>query len=328
MVGISGGIVLSVDSDGIVSASGEGSSFCSVTQADGGIPAVVRIVNRPFFLSAVKTDERSNPLGGATFSLHRTVDSGDGTFVKDYRPIAGFEALESDEDGLIPGIDENLAPGVYYLCEDSAPDGYSRASDVILTIGDDGTVSAVYDGGSSAPLSRTETEDGISYVLKIKNEKAETDDVLLTVTEEVAGALGNKAKNFVFTITAEDYSGTFQWMKNGEPQEPIASGETFGLMHGDAAVFTVPKGTSVSVVQDNENYSVSVRTDEGEYEETDGKSVVLDRDRKLDFLDVLDDDVPTGRRTDVEPFLIVVAVGCILLACSRKRRGRRLLPFA
>ena len=49
--------------------------------------------------------------------------------------MAGYEDLVTDEQGRIPGIDNTLIPGKYYLTETAAPEGYEGLKkDIVFTI--------------------------------------------------------------------------------------------------------------------------------------------------------------------------------------------------
>lgn len=102
-----------------------------INQASGDKMAELRIKNRELELKAVKQGLNSNgtqiPLGGAVFSLHREVTDGT-TTVMERNPISGYENLISEDGtGLIPKISEELNPGVYYLVEKEAPEGYIKS---------------------------------------------------------------------------------------------------------------------------------------------------------------------------------------------------------
>ena len=63
----------------------------------------------------------------------------------DYRPMEGYEQLETDENGIIPGIvlknadhPDGLKPGIYYLREETPLAYKPLGFDIRITIADDG----------------------------------------------------------------------------------------------------------------------------------------------------------------------------------------------
>ena len=107
------------------------------------MPAIT-IKNKPFKLNAVKTDLVSGvPVEGAGFELYREIkDSQTGNPMRDYRPMEGFENLQTKADGTIPKITmDDLKPGTYYLHEKSVPSQYKDVEyDVRLTIEKTGNI--------------------------------------------------------------------------------------------------------------------------------------------------------------------------------------------
>ena len=107
----------------------------------------VTIKNRIFSLQAVKVDatDESRTISGVEFALYSEVtDYYTGNPMPDYTPRAGFETLETDENGVIPRINlDDLSPGTYYLREKGTPSAYMALGyDVRLIIAPTGQISA------------------------------------------------------------------------------------------------------------------------------------------------------------------------------------------
>lgn len=127
------------------------------------------IKNRPFILKAIKMDgDSGQPLQGVSFALHkqRTVD---GITQFDPNPMDGYETLVTDEQGIIPGIDNTLPSGTYQLRENQAKQSYVLLSGYIhFTIGDTGriTLGTVPDGVtlSSEDSSSDETVECVIHI--------------------------------------------------------------------------------------------------------------------------------------------------------------------
>ena len=126
----------------IVNISGPDSQYYSVTQAQGSKPATVIIRNRPYDFEAVKKDgDTGKLLEGVHFELHKQVTVG-GITIFDLTPLTGYTDLVTDENGVIPKIDETLPPGTYQLREKATPSGYKTLPyHVEFTVSKTGAVS-------------------------------------------------------------------------------------------------------------------------------------------------------------------------------------------
>ncbi|MBQ1352726.1 MAG: fibro-slime domain-containing protein, partial [Firmicutes bacterium] len=114
----------STDEGVVVNVSGPDSQYYSVTQAHGTDPATVIIKNRPYTFEAVKKDgDTGKLLKNVHFELHKQVTVG-GIISFDLTPLTGYTDLVTDENGIIPKIDETLPPGTYQLREKATPAGY------------------------------------------------------------------------------------------------------------------------------------------------------------------------------------------------------------
>ena len=110
--------------DGTVTVRGVDSECYTVTQAQGTEPATVIIKNRPYVFKAVKKDgDTGRLLEGVHFALHKQVTVG-GITSFDLTPLTGYTDLVTDENGVIPKIDNTLPPGTYQLREKETPAGY------------------------------------------------------------------------------------------------------------------------------------------------------------------------------------------------------------
>ncbi|MBR3403636.1 MAG: Ig-like domain-containing protein [Parasporobacterium sp.] len=161
--------------NGVTVTAGD-TDYYDLKQAEGTTMATLTIKNRPFTLTAVKEGENmdyttTSPLQGVHFELHKwkTVD---GTSGFDVRPESGFEDLVTDENGVIPGINEDLKPGKYQLREKATPSGFYQLSDYIeFTISDTGVITIE----SHPEVTLTETTDeysgSVDYTMTIVNKR-------------------------------------------------------------------------------------------------------------------------------------------------------------
>ena len=173
--GLTAPLTITVHS-GKASLSGDATAACSYTEPAGtgsDIMPLITVKNRPFTLQVRKTDENDQPLPGVSFSLYRQVSDAQGHLIKDYRPCENYENLQSDEDGFLPGIDENLPAGTYYLTETKALNGYELLpEDLVFTIGKDGTVTIRTEAYKSWLAVTHDDEDGtVHNVITVLNGK-------------------------------------------------------------------------------------------------------------------------------------------------------------
>ncbi len=153
---------------GTVTVSGVDAEYYSLIQENGSTPMLV-IRNRPYTFRAVKQAADESPLSGAHFALHKEKTVNGVTSI-DLTPMAGYEDLASDGNGLISLPDSSLPAGTYELRETEAPEGYQLLTSYIrLTVSANGTITL----GSRAEgvtLSREILNDGtVAYTLSIVN---------------------------------------------------------------------------------------------------------------------------------------------------------------
>ncbi|MBQ9049195.1 MAG: LPXTG cell wall anchor domain-containing protein, partial [Lachnospiraceae bacterium] len=136
------------------------------------------IKDRPYEFRAVKKDaDTLEPLKGVKFALHKQVEVG-GVITIDLNPMPGYESLSTDENGLIPKIDNTLPAGTYELREKSRLKGYDMISGYIrFTVSDTGAITLV--GTDQQPIPEeasltgpAEQPDGsLSYEMTIVNHR-------------------------------------------------------------------------------------------------------------------------------------------------------------
>lgn len=144
---------------------------------ESGMTAAITVKDRPTAFRAVKvgkenaSSETIVELQDVHFALYRQVRNTEGQYVKDYLPMAGYEDLVTDENGLIPKINLTLNPGTYYLTETRTVEDYDLLTqDLCFTIGRDGKITIENDEFKSW---LTQEEDpvthDVSYVITIPN---------------------------------------------------------------------------------------------------------------------------------------------------------------
>ncbi len=161
--------------NGQITVTGLDSQYYTLTQAEGSAMATLTFRNRPWTLEAVKIDGDTNKkLQGVHFALHKQVTV-DGVTNFDLNPMPGYEDLVTDENGVLPMIDNTLPAGVYQLREKQTPDGYQALPGYIeFTVTATGAVSLLPSmaGADWVTLSRTPegaADATIENVLTIRN---------------------------------------------------------------------------------------------------------------------------------------------------------------
>ncbi|WP_399552669.1 SpaA isopeptide-forming pilin-related protein [uncultured Ruminococcus sp.] len=275
--------------------------------------AYIDVYNKPYTLAAIKVDSVTDePLSGAHFALYRSVAGIDGE-VKDLYPIPGCEDLVSGSDGVIPKIDNTLAPGKYYLTEISPPANHdAHEEDIIFTIAANGVVSVDSVGDSEYLTVKGTTE--CNYIIKVPNEL--NLPIGLTITKTVTGSFGDKTKDFTFTLDVKDADpeDEYSWSKNGVPQaEPLCDNSTFTLRHGDSVKIMLPVNSTVTITEISQNYSTSFKLNDTAVTVGNTKTFLLAEESIIAVTNNLDAIIPTGVfHTAVGMAVFILTAFCLL----------------
>lgn len=158
----------------------------------------------------------------------------------------------------------------------------------------------------------------------------------VTVSKTVTGALGDKAKEFSFTLTVKDDSngneitGEMKAQKGSAEEFTIKSGNTFTLKDGESIVFTnVPTGATVAVTENdytgaNGGYSTSYVAGDGQ--KMQGREARLTNisagNHTIAFTNSKDVSPDTGITLHSMPYLLVLA-GVLVGGIAWMRRRKR-----
>ena len=139
----------------------------------------------------------------------------------------------------------------------------------------------------------------------------------LTITKTVTGSMGDKTKEFMFTLTVKGANLTdeYAWTKNGVQQNtPLQNNSTFTLRNGDFVKITLPEYKDITITENNLNYSTSMKLDDTDATAGNTKTFRLSDDATLAVTNDLDTIVPTGvfHVTDVMT-VVMIAVFCLLI---------------
>ena len=223
---------------------------------------------------------------------------------------------------MIPKIDNTIPAGTYYLCEKQPASNYSNIDkDILFTISENGVVSVDDEFSSMFAYTKGESED--SYLLTIPNTKLKS-NVDLTIHKTVDGNMGNKRKEFTFTLTVDgsDEADSYDWTLNGEDQQPLTSGGTFTMKHDDTVVISVPSGVEITIAENSENYTSQFSLDDEALQQADSKTFTLDSDAKLEVRNTLNSAIPTGVKLSAQ--MVFTALICIIAGWALYyKKGRK-----
>lgn len=269
----------------------------------------------------IKTDqEDGRPLSNAVFTVYiwDAVNEKWSATPKTYTTNSDGKITIRVTDKYDNGTSAYQTDTAYCIMETTAPPGY------ILPENPDKfyfwfskNVSAPHD----APDDFMHTAADIStssYRIEVDNQRDhDAIPAELAITKTVTGSLGDKTKEFVFTLTVEDAKVTdeYTWYKNGVAQNmPLHNQSTFTLKHGDVVKIMLPVNKDITITENNLNYSTSMKLDDTDATAGNTKTFRLSDDATLAVTNDLDTIVPTGvfHVTDVMT-VVMIAVFCLLI---------------
>ena len=251
-------------SNGTVSVSGVDPDYYELEQAGGTTP-LLTIKNRPLELRAVKIDgDTEQPLEGVKFSLYKQVTVDGQTNME---LMTGYSGLTTDENGIIPKIDETLAHGIYELREDSTLPGYEMLSSYIrFTITQTGMINLGRPCPDDVTLIPETSDDGtITYTMTIPNTSRKK---VRFMKVDVADT-GKMLEGAVFDLYSTDAQGQidellYSGLKSGSDgilKDQTTGQSVFELRPGVYQMIETqaPKGYNVRV----EPVIITITTDSG-----------------------------------------------------------------
>lgn len=266
----------------------------------------------------IKTDEEDGrPLSDAVFTVY-TWDAVNGEWVatpKTYTTDSGGKITIRLTDTYDNGTRVYQMDTAYCIMETAAPPGY------ILPENPDKFYFWFSKHESAPPAAPDDfmltAADISTSSYRIEAENQPIPPAELTITKTVTGSLGDKTKEFVFTLTVEDarVSDEYTWTKNGVTQDmPLHNRSTFTLKHGDVVKIMLPANKDITITENNLDYSVSMKLDDAAATAGNTKTIRLSEDSTLDVTNNRNFIVPTGvfHMTDVMT-VVMIAVFCLLI---------------
>lgn len=228
-------------------------------------------------------------------------------------PAVSLADFTKGEDGVyryeIAGLSPNTSYEVNEQNADLEASGYRLTED-------------------SDTAEKTGTVAGGDSVTAAFTNKYEPAQRTLTIAKTVDGNMGDKNKDFAFTLSLEKNSSAYTEAiayTKGETTGVLTaeSGEySFTLRHGESIVLTLPYGCEYTVTETNGNYDVTITPEGGTPIESHVLTGTLTEDTEAAFLNELDVNTPTGLFRTIAPYVIMTgtALGAILLFILRRRR--------
>ena len=143
--------------------------------------------------------------------------------------------------------------------------------------------------------------------------------VELTITKNVTGSLGDRTKEFTFTLTVEGAgeNDEYTWTKNGVAQgTPLHNNSTFTLKHGDVVKIMLPRNRYITIQENVSDYSVSMKLDDADATEGNTKTFQISKNATLAVTNDRDAVVPTGVFHSMNIAAYVIMAICLLIMMS------------
>lgn len=140
--------------------------------------------------------------------------------------------------------------------------------------------------------------------------------VELTITKNVTGSLGDRTKEFTFTLTVVGASvnDEYTWTKNSVAQDtPLHNNSTFTLKHGDVVKIMLPRNRDITIQENDSDYSVSMKLDDAAATEGNTKTFRISENATLAVTNDRDAVVPTGVFYSMNIAAYVIMAICLLI---------------
>lgn len=170
------------------------------------------------------------------FSLHREATVNGYTGI-DFNSLPGCDNLVTDANGVIPGLNENLSHGVYYLVEKTPLPGYETMGGYLrFSVGEKGNVTVLSEGRENWLTKYVnQAGDTVVYTLAVPNVRQKTHITLRKVglDNTQTPAVEYAVSGAVFNIYESD--GTTLLNLNGIDQENLTDSGDGVFFDGDLA---------------------------------------------------------------------------------------------
>ena len=246
----------------------------------------------------------------ATFSLYKADESGNktGNFL---------ESVTYAEFTNGSYTFQNLLPGRYIVEETGIHGG---ATSTVRYIGD------ATNSSPTVTVSAGETEK-----TKITNAYEYTSRNL-TITKTVTGNMGDKNKEFDFTLTLKNGDVSYapeslKYTKNDEVGTVTLSdgSYTFTMKDGAKITISVPAGYTYEVTEANGEYTATYQVGNDNQQDGNSATGTLVKDTTIAFTNTKNVEVPNGLNHNITPYIIMVVLAAgagVYFVMRRRPRGR------
>ena len=271
----------------------------------------------------IKTDEDDgSPLPGAVFTVY-TWDAALEKWVatqKTYTTDSNGKFIIKVTDTYGNGIRVYQTDTAYCIMETTAPPGYVLPENPPPFYF---WFSKYESAPQNAPSDFMQSAADISTSSRrIEAENQRDHDSIpaeLTITKNVTGSLGDRTKEFTFTLTVEGASvnDKYTWTKNSVAQDtPLHNNSTFTLKHGDVVKIMLPRNRNITIQENDSDYSVSMKLDDADATEGNTKTFRISEDATLAVTNDRDAIVPTGVFYSMNIAAYVIMAICLLIMMS------------
>ena len=154
-------------------------------------------------------------------------------------PMAGYENLVSDENGVIPKLDRTLPAGIYQLKEKRTPTGYQAVGNIEFTVSATGMVSLLPQHPQEVTLTETDDQSDGSAILTMTISNRPL--IPVTLKKTVSGNMGNITEEFGFKIEVYSDEACTQKLEgtgwSSTAKRTGAQTDNLGIGHFPAGVY-------------------------------------------------------------------------------------------
>lgn len=255
----------------------------------------------------------------------------DGTtvFAKDY---ALADGIKTDNSGratfkLKHGESQILSvpQGIKMIITEVDPGAY-----VAMTSSDEFEDAVTTDGSNIFTIASVDSAGTVTFT-----NSTEVTDAHLTLRKTVTGAMGERNKDFTFTLNSvenEEAGTTYAYTKTDksgtETTGTLVTGGTFTLKDTESIVITVPQGRAISLSEENGHYATTwQKSGSSTVTSGDTYSITLTEDAEVTVTNNLKSISPTGVSLRKMPFIImgIFSTFMIITVILDKRRRRQKL---